>query len=114
MPGPEAKARSTGPSPRAEREHDGLELAAAGRQLIDDDARVRHPADDPGRLQFLEPRRQDVARDAGAPRGELSVAARPDKQLADDEQGPAFAHELQGSRDAAVLPVLASGHRPQA
>ena len=101
-------------APGAEREHDRLELAAVGRQLVDDDARARHPADDAGRLQLLEPRRQDVARDARQPRGELSVAARPDEQVADDEQGPALAHELQGPRDAAVLPVVACGHRPQA
>ena len=72
---------------------------------------MRRPAEDARRLQLLEPRRQDVARDAGQPRGELAVAARPDEQVADDEQRPALADQLEGLGDAAVLPVVACGHR---
>ena len=61
-----------------------------------------------------EPRRQEIARDAGESRGELAVAARPDEQVTDDEQGPAFPDELEGLRAAGVLPVVPCGHRPQA
>jgi hypothetical protein len=66
-------------APGAGREHDRLELATVGRQLVDDDARVWRPAKNVCCLQVFEPRRQDIARDAGESRGELSVAARPDK-----------------------------------
>ena len=101
-------------APGAEREHDGLEFATVRGQLADDDPRVRHPAEHAGRLQLLEPRRQDVARNPGQTCGELAVAARPDEQVPNDEQRPAFADQLEGLGDPAVLPVVSGRHRPQA
>src|SRR4029078_4310030 len=76
-------------------------------------AGARGAADPAGRLQLLEPRGEDVARDPVEPRGELAVAPGSDQQVADDQECPALADQFERLRDAAVLPVVARGHRPQ-
>ena len=60
----------------------------------------------PGGLEVAEPGREDVRPDSGQAFGEVGVALRPLHQLADDEQGPAVADDVEGVGHRAVLVVV--------
>ena len=87
-------------------------LAVLG-QLVDPRRRrwlELSPADDAALLERLQARREDVRSAARQPRVEVRVAKRTlVEQLANDEQRPALADEVEGVRDRAVL-VVTLGH----
>ena len=104
-------------APAAELEDDRLEREAALGQLVDARARRRRelaPAHEPGLLELAQALGEHVgaeARQAGAQVGE---ALRAEQQLADDQQRPALADDVEGARDAAAVAVGPFGrHRRQ-
>ena len=66
-------------------------------------ALVRRTGDDARTLQGLEARRDAVARRAGAPH-DVAEVGRPEGDLSDNEQSPAFADEIQRRGDRAGPP----------
>ena len=65
--------------------------------------------DEPGVLQFLESFGQEIRRDAGQIAAQVTVAARPADQLAQDQQCPPLAEDVEPARDRAVLVVVPEG-----
>jgi hypothetical protein len=101
-------------APAAEREHDLLELAAVVGELVDGGGgrRRQRPLPDHARvLQPAKPRREDVRADPGQGAGEVGVALGPEQEVADDEERPPVADQIEGVRDAAVLVVGSLVHR---
>jgi hypothetical protein len=93
-------------APAGQLAHDGPESDAVGRQLVDlGGSRWRQAAldDDLTRLEILQARRQDVGADPRQRVGEVGVALGALQQLADDQQRPALADQLERVGDGAVL-----------
>src|SRR5205807_10497831 len=96
-------------APECEFPHDRLQLEAVVRQLVDPGGgrwRQRLLRGDAGGLEVAEPGCEDVRSDSGQALGEVGVALRPPQQLADDEQGPAVADDVEGVSHGAVLVVV--------
>jgi len=100
-------------TPEAELYECRLDLPTVLGQLVNlrrgrgrEDA-ARHDA---GRLEFLQAGGQDVRADARQALEQVGEAARPEQQLADHEQRPALADEVERPREAAELGVTPSGH----
>ena len=55
--------------------------------------------------QLAHPLGQHVGADARQARAQIREALGPEQQLADDHQRPALAHQVEGARDAAHVPV---------
>ena len=66
--------------------------------------------DQPFALHPLESLRQQVRGYARETPQQLGVALRAEQQVADDEQRPPFAEDVERAGEAAVLVVGASGH----
>ena len=98
---------------REDVEHLAQPLAVLG-ELVDPRRGRRvepSPPDDAALLERLQARGEDVRAAAVEPGVQIRVAQRALlEQLADDEQRPALADEVEGVRDRAVL-VVALGHR---
>ena len=123
-PGSQPGSRSPSRGGRAERprapvcedvEHLTETLAVLG-ELVDPGRRGRLelPAtDDSALLERLQPRGEDVRAAAVEPRMEIRVAELVVlEELANDEQRPALAHEVEGVRHRAVLRIAPS-HAPE-
>ena len=95
-------------TPQRQLAHGRPQLAAVVGQLVDLRRRRRRqstPGDDAVALEVAQPRGQDVGPDAGQVLDEVGVALRPVHQLADDEQRPAVADEVEGMCHRTVLLV---------
>jgi death-on-curing protein len=90
----------------AEREHDGLEVLALGRQLVPLGLELPHEA---VLLQTLEPRGEQIRRDAGELGPEVGEAERSQEEVAYDEERPAIADHVERLRDPTDLSVSFHG-----
>ncbi len=96
--------------PAAQLLDDGLGLIAPGRQLVDlrrggrGQAAARHYA---ARLEPLEPLRQDIGADSGQAGAQLVETAAAVHKLAQDQQRPALADQLEPERGAAGVVIPA-------
>src|SRR5204862_6122571 len=90
-------------TPLGERRQHGGEVEARLREVVGVARRVLAVAallDDPGLDQGPQAGAEDVARRAGVV-GDVGEAVVAPEQLADDQQGPALAHELERVGDRA-------------
>src|SRR5438876_946673 len=86
-----------------------VELEAGVRQLVDAGSgrwRQHLLRNDARRLEVAEPGRKDVRPDSGQALGKVGVALGALGELADDEEGPAVAHDVEGVGNGAVLVVV--------
>ena len=100
-------------APPAQRDHALLEFAPVRRQLVRDaalGARARRAPYDAGGLELFQARREDVARNVGKAALQFAKSLRADQQIANDQQRPAFAHELERPGEAAILAVASIYH----
>src|SRR5262245_50122298 len=98
--------------PGRQRRDDHAELLALGGELVLRARRVLRalaPAHEPVRLHEPQPVGQDVGRDALERAQQVLEPPRPGQQVANHEQGPAVADQLERLRDRAGL-VIALGH----
>jgi hypothetical protein len=85
-----------------------LELAPVLGQLVDGRGGRRRqllPPHDSAGLEVAQPRREDVRADARQSAQQVGVAPGPVQQVADDQQRPALADELERVGDGTVLGV---------
>jgi len=96
-------------APASNRLRDGAQLLAARRETNEhrrDGRRLPLPHGDAGGLELAQPRGEQVRRDPRQAVAQVGVAARPaQEQLADDEQRPAIADDVEGLRERAELAV---------
>jgi len=91
-----------------ERDHDRLELASALGELVDPRSRWRREGATTHQARLLEIAQalgQDVGADVRQSGAQIGEALGAQQQLADDEEGPALAHEVEGARDPAAVAV---------
>ncbi len=103
-PGRAERARA----PERELPQHGAEALTGGRQLVEGRGgrwQDRPPRDDAVRLEVAQALGEDVRRAAAEALEEVGVAQRTMLELADDEQRPALADEVEGIRDRAELVV---------
>src|ERR1700730_6193855 len=74
-------------------------------------AAVWHSLEDPLVDELVEPGRQDVAGDPKALL-ELIETAKAQERISDDQQGPAFADDLERAGNRAVLPLIVAVQHP--
>ena len=97
-----------------EREDDGLELLSTLGELVDPRAGGRRQRAAPqysGGLELAQALGEDVGADVGQPRAQVGEALGAEQQLADDEQRPALADDVEGPRDPAAVAVRALRRR---
>ena len=97
-----------------ERDHDRLELAPALGELVDPRSRgrgERAAADDARLLEVAQALGEDVGADVWESGAQVGEALGPQQQLADDEQGPALADDVEGACDPAAVAVRALRRR---
>src|SRR5262249_9216111 len=103
------RVRQEGNAPFAERDEHRLERFAARPEPAEgrrDRGRSGLASDDPVLLELAEATSEQVAGDARQALLQIGVAASvPVQQLADDQERPAIAHDVERSRRRAVLVV---------
>ena len=95
-------------APAAELEHERLEREAAVGQLVDARARRRRElaaAQEPGLLELAQALGEHVGAQVRQAGPQVREALRAEQQLADDQQRPALADDVEGARDAAAVAV---------
>jgi len=100
-------------APAAKLEQDRLERPAAAGELVDSDAGGRVEdvaADDARALKLVQPLGEDVRADPVQAGPQLDEPFRPEDQLADDQQRPPVADDVEGAGDPAGV-VVAAGTR---
>ena len=95
-----SRPRHQGPCPPPQGVHRLVEILAPGRQRF---APILPPADHLVGLETSETLDQQVRRDPRQAYHQLAVAPWSLEQFSHDEQRPALAHDVEGSRQSAVL-----------
>jgi len=96
--------------PAAERLDDRLGFQAPGRRFIDLHRRRRRQAQlarQAPRLKLIEPLREHIGADAGKVALELRETARAEHQLAQHQQRPAFADQIERVGGSASVVIAA-------
>src|SRR6266508_2977412 len=100
-------------APATKQQHDVFELGAIGGQLVNHTGRrprQHAAAHDANLLELLQPGGQNIGRNAWQTLAQLGEALGPEDQVANDQQRPALAHELEGAGEAAELVIAPTGH----